>query len=80
MQASRIFALALTMRWASDGAAVRKARAISSVVRPHTSRKVNATQLGNPICPYINIEVDPAMIGGAWYLVTPKGKFGSQGY
>ena len=31
------------MRWASVGAAARKARAISSVVRPHTSRSVSAT-------------------------------------
>lgn len=44
------------------------------------ARKVNATQLGNPLCPYINIEVDPAMNGGSWYLVTPRGNFGSRGY
>ena len=43
MRASRIFALARTMRWASVGGAVRKARAISSVVRPQTSRRVSAT-------------------------------------
>src|SRR5262245_6252508 len=42
MRASRIFALARTMRWASVGGAVRKARAISSVVKPHTSRRVSA--------------------------------------
>src|SRR5213076_1214236 len=42
MRASRIFALARTMRWATVGGPVRKARAISSVVRPQTSRKVSA--------------------------------------
>ena len=31
------------MRWATVGAVVRNARAISSVVRPHTSRSVSAT-------------------------------------
>jgi hypothetical protein len=44
MRASRIFALARTIRCASVGGEVRKARAISSVVRPHTSRSVNATR------------------------------------
>ena len=43
MRASRILALARTMRCASVGACVRKACAISSVVRPHTSRSVSAT-------------------------------------
>ena len=42
MRASRIFVLARTMRCASVGGAVRKARAISSVVRPQTSRSVSA--------------------------------------
>jgi len=42
MRASRIFALARTMRWATVEAPVRKARAISSVVRPQTSRNVRA--------------------------------------
>ena len=39
----RIRALARTMRWATVGPPVRKARAISSVVRPHTSRSAIAT-------------------------------------
>src|SRR5438034_4994258 len=43
MRASRIFALARTIRWATVGGLVRKARAISSVVKPHTSRSVIAT-------------------------------------
>src|SRR2546430_1548897 len=43
MRASRIFLLARTIRWATVGGAVRKARAISSVVRPQTSRSVIAT-------------------------------------
>ena len=43
MRASRIFAFARTMRWASVGAPLRNACAISSVVRPHTSRSVSAT-------------------------------------
>ena len=44
MRASRILALARTMRWASVDGAVRKARAISSVVKPQTSRSVSATR------------------------------------
>jgi hypothetical protein len=48
MRASRILALARTMRWASVGAGVRKAWAISSVVRPHTSRSVRATWVSGP--------------------------------
>ncbi len=40
----RIFVLARTMRWASVGGVVRKAAAISSVVRPQISRKVSATR------------------------------------
>ena len=43
MRASRILAFARTMRCASVGAGVRNACAISSVVRPHTSRSVSAT-------------------------------------
>src|SRR5256885_1384865 len=43
MRASRIFDLARTIRCATVGGVVRKARAISSVVRPHTSRSVSAT-------------------------------------
>ena len=43
MRASRILDLARTMRWAIVGGAVRKARAISSVVSPQTSRSVSAT-------------------------------------
>jgi hypothetical protein len=43
MRADRIFALARTMRWATVGGPVRKALAISSVVRPQTSRSVIAT-------------------------------------
>ena len=43
MRASRIFALARTIRWATVDGLVRKARAISSVVRPQTSRSVIAT-------------------------------------
>ena len=43
MRASRIFVLARTIRWASVGAGVRNARPISSVVSPHTSRRVSAT-------------------------------------
>ena len=43
MRASRILALARTMRCASVGAALRNACAISSVVRPQTSRNVSAT-------------------------------------
>ena len=43
MRASRILAFARTMRCASVGAGVRNARAISSVVRPQTSRSVSAT-------------------------------------
>jgi hypothetical protein len=43
MRASRIFDFARTMRCATVGAPVRNARAISSVVRPHTSRSVSAT-------------------------------------
>src|ERR1043165_1586536 len=39
MRASRIFALARTMRCASVGAALRKACAISSVVRPLRERR-----------------------------------------
>ena len=42
MRASRILPFARTMRLAIVGAAVRKERAISSVVRPHTSRSVSA--------------------------------------
>src|SRR2546430_11990962 len=42
MCASRILILARTMRWATVDGAVRKARAISSVVRPQTSRNVSA--------------------------------------
>ena len=41
---SRIFALARTMRCASVRGVMRKALAISSVVNPHTSRKVSATR------------------------------------
>src|SRR5215207_9748088 len=44
MPASRILALARTMRCDNVGGAVRKARAISSVVRPQTSRRVSATR------------------------------------
>ena len=40
MRASRIFAFARTMRWASVVGAVRKALAIASVVSPQTSRSV----------------------------------------
>ena len=43
MRASRILAFARTMRCASVGAGVRNACAISSVVRPQTSRSVSAT-------------------------------------
>ena len=43
MRASRIFDFARTMRCASVGAGVRNACAISSVVRPQTSRSVRAT-------------------------------------
>src|SRR5690349_20977691 len=43
MRASRILVFARTMRWASVGAGVRKACAISSVLRPQTSRNVSAT-------------------------------------
>ena len=43
MRALRIFALARTIRWATVDGLVRKARAISSVVRPQTSRSVIAT-------------------------------------
>src|ERR671935_131539 len=43
MRASRILFFARTIRCASVGGGVRKARAISSVVRPHTSRSVSAT-------------------------------------
>ena len=43
MRASRIFAFARTIRCARVGAGVRNARAISSVVSPHTSRRVSAT-------------------------------------
>ena len=42
MRASRIFALARTMRWANVDGTARKARAISSVVSPQTSRSVSA--------------------------------------
>src|SRR5438034_972141 len=42
MCASRSLTLARTMRWATVDGAVRKARAISSVVRPQTSRNVSA--------------------------------------
>ena len=42
MRASRIFAFARTMRCATVGGGVRNARAISSVVRPQTSRSVSA--------------------------------------
>src|SRR5439155_884513 len=38
MRASRILFLARTIRWATVDAALRNARAISSVVRPQTSR------------------------------------------
>ncbi len=41
--ASRIRTFARTIRWASVGVRTRKARAISSVVRPQTERKVSAT-------------------------------------
>ena len=41
---SRIFDLARTMRCASVRGVMRKAFAISSVVSPHTSRKVSATR------------------------------------
>src|SRR5438132_332726 len=43
MRASRIFAFARTMRCAIVGAGVRNPLAISSVVRPQTSRSVRAT-------------------------------------
>ena len=43
MRASRILALARTMRCAIVGAGTRKALAMSSVARPHTSRSVSAT-------------------------------------
>ena len=43
MPASRIFALPRTMRWATVDGVVSKALAISSVVKPHTSRNVKAT-------------------------------------
>ena len=43
MRASRIFALARTILWATVAGFVRKARAISSVMRPQTSRSVIAT-------------------------------------
>ena len=43
MRAARIFAFARTMRWASVAGGARKARAISSVVRPEISRSVSAT-------------------------------------
>ena len=42
MRSSRIFVFARTMRWASVAGFVRNARAISSVVRPQTSRSVSA--------------------------------------
>lgn len=44
------------------------------------ARKLNATQLGNPLCPYINVVVREDLAGGEWYLETPKGRFGSAGY
>lgn len=44
------------------------------------ARKINATQLGNPLCPYINVQVEERYIGAAWCLITPKGAFGSKGY
>lgn len=44
------------------------------------ARKLNATQFGNPLCPYINVEVEPKYLGSEWCLVTPKGAFGSEGY
>ena len=44
MRASRILAFARTTRPASVEAAIRKARAISSVVSPHTSRNVKANR------------------------------------
>ena len=43
MPAARIFRFARTSRCASVGSAVMKARAISGVVSPQTSRSVNAT-------------------------------------
>ncbi|MNT62700.1 hypothetical protein D3C72_2004480 [compost metagenome] len=43
MRASRIFALARTMRWAMVEGLLMKARAISSVFRSQTSRKVRGT-------------------------------------
>ena len=43
IRAVRILAFARTMRWAIVGVAVRKARPISSVVRPQISRRVSAT-------------------------------------
>ena len=43
MRASRILPLARTSRWAMVGSGTRKARAISAVVSPPSSRRVSAT-------------------------------------
>jgi hypothetical protein len=43
-------------------------------------RKLNATQLGNPLAPYINVRVEPGFAAGEWCLQTPRGTFGSRGY
>jgi hypothetical protein len=43
-------------------------------------RQINAAQLGNPLCPYLNIQVEPTMIGNSWCLVTNGKAFGSKGY
>ncbi len=48
---ARMTAFARTMRWASVAGVTRNARAISSVVRPHISRRVSAT------CPSGTIQV-----------------------
>ena len=44
MAASRIFALARTMRWAMVASGTTKARAISGVERPPSRRSVSATR------------------------------------
>jgi hypothetical protein len=74
IRASRILPLARTSRWAMVGSGTRKARAISAVVSPPSSRSVNATRAAGASAGWQQVKIrrsrssrtGPSSTGSSW--------------
>ena len=64
MPASRILRLARTRRCAIVGSAVRRARAISAVLRPASVRRVSATRAGNGSAGWQHVKISRSRSSG----------------